>query len=164
MRDSRTNEVTQQVEQNFNSDPKTALPAPKDLAAGDCRSAFVNAMKTFLGVPYVWGGTSHSGVDCSGLVQSSMIEAGCVKQPPPRTAADQYRASTKLQSAQELQDGDLVFLAHADGQVHHVMGFVGQSQVIEAPHSGAVVTMSELQQRLKEAGNEKIYFGSLLGN
>ncbi|MCX5789020.1 MAG: SH3 domain-containing C40 family peptidase [Elusimicrobia bacterium] len=162
MRDSYSDPLSGQTMKSFSTDPKIALPAPKEMAAGGCRSAFVEAMKTFLGVPYKWGGTSHSGVDCSGLVQSSMIQAGCVKEPPPRTAADQQRASTPIGSKDELRDGDLVFLSNGGG-VHHVIGFIGQGQVIEAPHSGDVVKISELEQRLKGT-NDRILFGSLLGN
>ena len=165
VRGARTDQVTHQVINSFTSDVKVARPAPKDLPAGTCREAFVKAMENFQGVPYVWGGTSHRGVDCSGLIQTAMIESGCIKQAPPRTANDQYHASMRLAGSGDMKKGDLVFLAHPGSKVHHVIGFVGDDQVIEAPHTGAVVTISEMQRRLASAGsNNQIYFGSLLGD
>ena len=165
VRGKRTDQITHQVINSFTSDVKAARPAPRDMEAGPCREAFVKAMENFLGVKYVWGGTSHSGVDCSGLIQTAMIESGCVKQAPPRTANDQYHASMKLAGSGDMKKGDLVFLAHPGSKVHHVIGFVGEDQVIEAPHTGAVVTISEMQRRLAAAGSTNvIYFGSLLGD
>ena len=150
---------------SFSDDASIARKPVRSLEVGGCREAFVKAMESFLGVKYVWGGTSHHGVDCSGLIQSAMIEAGCVKEAPPRTAADQYRASLKLHGAGEMKEGDLVFLAHPGGRVHHVIGFIGHGQVIEAPHSGDVVRISDMDGRLAGASSSnRIYYGSLLSD
>lgn len=163
VRGSRQDTATGRALQNFSSDAGIARK-PVDLKAGPCREAFVKAMQTFLGVPYVWGGTSHHGVDCSGLVQTAMIEAGCTRQTPPRTADDQFHAAQRRGSAEEMKEGDLVFLAHPGGKIHHVIGFIGEGKVIEAPHSGAVVSISDLQGRLGSASsNNQIFYGSLLG-
>ena len=149
---------------SFNEDARTAR-RPVDMEAGPCREAFVKAMETFLGVPYQWGGTSHRGVDCSGLIQSAMVEAGCVREAPPRTANDQFHAAQRRQGPRDMKDGDLVFLAHPGGKVHHVIGFIGHGQVIEAPHSGAVVSISDMDDRLQSAsGNNQIFYGSLMGD
>ena len=164
VRENVRDAVSQQTVSNFNSDPRTARQ-PVDLAAGPCREAFVKAMESFLGVPYVWGGTSHKGVDCSGLIQSAMIEAGCVKQAPPRTAADQFHAAQRRSGPDEMKEGDLVFLENKSGKIHHVIGFVGAGKVIEAPNRGAVVSISDMEGRLQSASaKDQIYYGSLLGD
>jgi cell wall-associated NlpC family hydrolase len=131
-----------------------AVPqAPVDIPASGCRDAFLNAATKFLGVPYVWGGTSHKGVDCSGLVVASMLESNCVKDMPPRVAADQQRAAIPLSSASQMQPGDLIFVG---SPAHHVMIYMGQGQVIEAPHTGTVVNIHAWQPSAGET------FGALL--
>jgi cell wall-associated NlpC family hydrolase len=131
-----------------------------DMPASDCRDAFVNAAKRFLGVPYVWGGTSHRGVDCSGLVVAAMLESNCVKEMPPRVAADQQRASIPLANAGQLQKGDLIFFYNSAHEVHHVIIYIGDGMTIEAPHTGTVVRTANLQQRISDG--EIVRFGSLL--
>lgn len=164
VRGSRRDPQTRRSFDTFTQDAGIARQ-PVNLEAGPCRQAFVKAMQTFLGVPYVWGGTSHKGVDCSGLIQTAMIEAGCIRQTPPRTAADQHRAALRRGSPEEMKDGDLVFLAHPGGKVHHVIGFIGGGKVIEAPRRGTVVSISDLDGRLASASsNNNIFYGSLLGD
>jgi hypothetical protein len=123
-----------------------------------CRAAFIEKLKGFSGVPYVWGGTSHRGVDCSGLVVAAMLEAGCMSQTPPRTARDQQRAATRLDSADKMQPGDLIFSGEP---AHHVVILVEKDQnggytVIEAPNRGNVVNTHSWQPQ------DKNTFGALL--
>lgn len=132
----------------------------QDMKPDGCRAAFTEKLKVFAEqrVPYVWGGTSHSGVDCSGLVVAAMLESGCVSQTPPRTAADQQRAATPKDSVEQLQPGDLIFVGKP---AHHVIIFLGKDQtggysVIEAPYTGSVVNIHPLQL----SGNNT--FGSIL--
>jgi len=119
-----------------------ALPAQlADLKPDDCRTAFLNALTRFVGVPYVWGGTTHRGVDCSGLVVAALLEANCVAKMPPRVAADQQKAAARLSGPDQMQAGDLIF--HGD-PAHHVVVFLGKSggyMAIEAPHTGAFVNI-----------------------
>ncbi|MDE2490260.1 MAG: C40 family peptidase [Elusimicrobia bacterium] len=117
-------------------------PAFVPLTPDACRDAFLQKLKGFVGTPYVWGGTSHRGVDCSGLVISSLLEAGCLREAPPRTAAGQQRAAIPITAAQ-LQPGDLIF--HGE-PAHHVLVFLGKDaagrdEVIEAPHRHTVVNI-----------------------
>jgi len=112
---------------------------PVDLPGDQCQARFIEKLKGFVGVPYKWGGTSHAGVDCSGLVQAAMLEAGCTKQTPPRTAAAQQQAAAP-ESAASLQPTDSVFVGTPAHHTFVVIARDGSSfQVIEAPYTGASV-------------------------
>ena len=98
------------------------------------RPELVAVAQRYLGVPYVWGGTSPSGFDCSGLVQYSFAQLGV---QTPRGATDQQRASNPVPLS-DLKPGDLVFFGNASFS-HHVAISLGGSTIIEAPYTGAVV-------------------------
>ncbi len=118
-----------------------APPTPGQGASGPLSPALdgsvVQHALHYLGVPYLWGGTSAAGLDCSGLVWLAYHEIGISL---PRTAQVQYEASARL-SKDELQPGDLVFFWATDGVqwVSHVGMYVGQGQMVDAPTTGAVV-------------------------
>jgi hypothetical protein len=95
-----------------------------------------------IGDPYQYGGTSSLGWDCSGLVQAAFAKAGINL---PRTAADQYAATSHLSVSQsQLQPGDLVFFGSTAATIHHVAIYVGGGQVLDAPHTGAKVRVESL--------------------
>lgn len=90
----------------------------------------------YLGVPYVWGGASPSGFDCSGLVVFVYAQVGVSL---PHHAATMYNYGVPV-SRDALEPGDLVFF---DGLGH--MGiYIGGGQFIHAPHTGDVVKISSL--------------------
>jgi cell wall-associated NlpC family hydrolase len=91
----------------------------------------------YLGVPYVWGGASPSGFDCSGLVMYVYAQVGVSL---PHNAAMQYSSVGVFVSRDQLQPGDLVFF---DGLGHMGM-YIGGGQFIHAPHTGDVVKISSL--------------------
>ncbi len=96
----------------------------------------VGVAMQFLGVPYVWGGASPSGFDCSGF---SMYVYAAMGVSLPHHAASQYNMGTAV-SKEQLQAGDLVFF----NGLGHMGIYIGGGQFIHAPHSGDVVKISSL--------------------
>lgn len=103
--------------------------------------AIVNKAKQYLGVPYVYGGASPSGFDCSGLVYYVLRSLG---YSPYRTPADQYSQGTYVSKA-NLQPGDIVFFhgTYTSG-ISHVGIYAGNGQFIHAPNSRSVVSYADL--------------------
>ena len=104
------------------------------IAGSGSGQAIVEEAEKYLGVPYVWGGTTPSGFDCSGLVQYVCKSLGI---DVSRVSQDQYHDGVAV-SREELQPGDLVFF-QKNGDVHHVGIYAGDGIMIHAPYTGAVV-------------------------
>jgi cell wall-associated NlpC family hydrolase len=91
----------------------------------------------YLGTPYVWGGASPGGFDCSGFAMYVYAQVGVSL---PHNAAMQYNTVGTYVPRDQLAPGDLVFF---DGLGH--MGiYIGGGQFIHAPHTGDVVKISSL--------------------
>lgn len=97
-----------------------------------------NAAK-YLGVPYVYGGTSPAGFDCSGLIYYAAKEAGISL---PRTSQAQSTLGSYV-SVSDLQAGDLVFWGSV-GNAYHVGVYIGNGQYIHAPEPGQNVTVQSV--------------------
>lgn len=119
-----------------------STPAGQAALGSSIGNAVVKAAKQFLGVPYVWGGTTPKGFDCSGLMQYVFHKFGI---NIPRVTYDQVKAG-KAVPRSALQPGDLIFFGTWNDP-HHVGMFVGNGQFIEAPHTGDVVKISNLAGR-----------------
>lgn len=100
-----------------------------------------NATK-YLGVPYVWGGTSSSGFDCSGLVQSVYREALGVQLL--RTTSEQETQGVPIDFSQ-LRTGDLLFWGPI-GQSTHVAMYLTDGYFIHAPQENDVVKVTHLSE------------------
>jgi cell wall-associated NlpC family hydrolase len=101
-------------------------------------SGVVGIAMQYLGTPYVWGGASPSGFDCSGLVMYVFAQVGVSL---PHYTVGQYNYPNAVSVPRnELQPGDLVFFAG----LGHVGIYVGNGQFIHAPHTGDVVRIDSL--------------------
>jgi cell wall-associated NlpC family hydrolase len=113
--------------------PKKPLPAPLSTTPVALMWAFSE-----LGKPYVWGATGPNSFDCSGLTQFVWRQAGVAI---PRVAADQDDWTIPVPLSQ-LLPGDLVFYGRTD--IHHVGIYIGDGLMINAPHTGAVVSVTSI--------------------
>ncbi len=98
------------------------LPAPALAVAGRDRPDLVSRIATLIGVPYLWGGRTPAGFDCSGFAQQVLAEAGVAL---PRDAHQQWRASRPLAAGEPPRTGDLVFFAPPRRRIEHVGIWLG---------------------------------------
>jgi cell wall-associated NlpC family hydrolase len=115
---------------------------------------FVSLALQYVGVPYVWGGASPSGFDCSGLTQYAYEQIGISL---PRNSRSQYLSGEHIPSDRVdlLTPGDLVFFGY-DGdpsQVHHVGIYVGNGDYLHAPQTGETVKVQSLIARIQVSGD-----------
>lgn len=108
----------------------------------------INSARQFLNVPYVWGGTTPKGFDCSGLVQYIYRHEGVRL---PRTAAQQYQSIRKIKRKYAAK-GDLIFfqMKRHKRYVDHVGIYIGNNQFIHAPGKGKHVKISKLSSFWKK--------------
>ena len=107
------------------------------VAAGTAGGVAVDWALAQVGTPYIWGGeTPGAGFDCSGLVQAAYKVAGISL---PRVAQDQYDRTAKLGPGNPVEPGDLIFFGGGPSDVTHVGIYVGNGQMVDAPHTGADV-------------------------
>lgn len=117
-----------------------AVETKKATTSNGSWATIKNAAYGVIGTPYLYGGTSTSGFDCSGFTMYAFSAAGINL---PRTAGAQYAASTKV-SQSEAQPGDLVFF-NQTGSIDHVGIYLGNNQFIGSQSSSgvAVTTISQ---------------------
>lgn len=113
--------------------PPTRPPPPVGVGAG----AAIAAARSAIGVPYVWGGASMSGFDCSGLVMWAWAHGG---KSLPHSSAAMYAMSRKIPLS-ALQPGDLVFYGTP---IRHVGLYIGGGEMIHAPHTGSYVQVASI--------------------
>lgn len=133
---------TQQVQQqaplqqkspvNNVTPPSVGAVAPTNLGTAN---QVIAIAKQYLGVPYVWGGTTPSGFDCSGFTSYVFRAVGISL---PRVSRDQQNVGTRI-SPSQVQPGDLVFRGNP---AYHVGIYIGGGQYIHAPQTGDVVKIA----------------------
>ncbi|UQS83418.1 C40 family peptidase [Bombilactobacillus thymidiniphilus] len=111
-----------------------------DATMAESNSNLVQTAYSYLGVPYVFGGSNTSGFDCSGLVQ---YVARLNHILLPRTSQLQSLQG-KYVSLDNLKSGDLVFWGSV-GNAYHVGIYIGNDQYIHAPQPGEVVSVGNMQ-------------------
>jgi len=98
----------------------------------------VRTAQMFVGLPYLWGGRSGFGFDCSGLTS---LDYGAHGVTIPRDADAQVRGEAVAKSA--LRPGDLLFYA-TSGHVHHVAIYAGSGRMVQSPRTGSAVQTIEV--------------------
>lgn len=110
-------------------------PSASTTSGGGVTGADVVAdAKKYLGVPYVFGGTSASGLDCSGLVQRVFKDLGI---DVPRLVSGQSTVGTEVPSLAQAQPGDIIVCNGGE----HIVIYAGDGKVIHAPSEGRNVSL-----------------------
>ena len=143
---SRQLALARQAQERFQSQPTNdsivgasgSTPEGAAVVAPSQYGGVVGIAMKYLGTPYVWGGSSPAGFDCSGFVAYVYGQMGVSL---PHYSGAQYGVGTPVPRDQ-LAPGDLVFF---DG-LGHVGIYIGGGQFIHAPHTGDVVKISSMSE------------------
>lgn len=122
-----------------NINEASAKYTPSRGAVNPSSNAVITYASNFLGTPYLWGGTTPSGFDCSGFTQYVYAHFGV---SVGRTTFDQIKDGRQV-SRNNLQSGDLVFFG-SSGNPHHMGIYVGNNTYIHAPSTGDVIKVSAM--------------------
>lgn len=132
---------------NYTEPAFDLLPAPDEVRFQDVdtskkRQALIDWAKTKIGIPYVWGGTTDRGYDCSGLLFVGFKKIGVSM---PRISWSQAGRGQRVKIG-DLQPGDLVAWDHqqGDGGADHIALYIGNGQILEAPRTGLNVRIRKL--------------------
>jgi cell wall-associated NlpC family hydrolase len=116
------------------------LQEPLHINASSISTSIEKTTATFINTPYLWGGKSTFGCDCSGLVQTIFKIYGVVL---PRDAAEQVKAGTTVSFVNDAKPGDLAFFDNEEGEIIHVGILLDQQRII---HSSGWVRMDPIDQ------------------
>lgn len=104
--------------------------------------------KNLIGTPYVYGGSTPAGFDCSGFIMYCYAKAGISLT---HNAQAQYN-QTKSVSTKDMKKGDLVFFGGSTGNITHVGIYVGNGKFIHSPQTGEYVRIDSLSSRSNFVG------------
>lgn len=134
--EKEVDELNRQIEEEkILAERSARIKAQYGLDINGKNSDIVETALKYLGIPYVWGGTTPSGFDCSGLMQYVYRQHGISIS---RTTYTQIYDGTPV-SRNELQPGDLVF-----PNPDHVVMYIGNGKILHAPQTGDVVKIASL--------------------
>ncbi len=106
----------------------------------DAGERIANSALAEVGRPYLYGGSTPAGFDCSGLVSYAHLAAGI---SVPRTTAEQHRAARAI-GLRRITRGDLLFFRFDSQEISHVGIYVGDGNFVHAPKSGKTVEIRAL--------------------
>lgn len=131
----------------LNSDDVTIFESLANRFKGNGKDIVADGEK-FLNLPYLWGGMSSYGYDCSGFSYSMCKANGYII---PRDAHDQAHAGVEI-SMEEIQPGDLLFFAYEEGKgrIHHVGIYFGDGKLLHSPNTGKTVEIIPLAGTIYE--------------
>ena len=133
--------------QGLNS--QTSSSSNTSASGTNLQNQIIAEAKKYLGTPYIYGGTTPKGFDCSGFCQYVYAKFGIATT---RTTYTQWDAGKPVGSVSELQIADLVFF----NNIRHVGMYVGNMQFIHSPSTGDVIKISSLEDRIKSGS----YYGA----
>ncbi|WP_432561194.1 C40 family peptidase [Kineococcus sp. SYSU DK003] len=125
-------------------------PAPAPAPVASLGSQILAVADDYAGVPYVYGGTTPSGFDCSGYTSYVYRQVGV---EIPRTSNAQLQSSARI-SRGEAVPGDLVFFTNSGGRAYHVGIYAGDNMMWDAPRAGKPV-------QLRAIWSDAVTFGRL---
>ena len=114
----------------------TAVSGTTTGAGGVTGDDVLGAALRYQGTPYVLGGESRSGIDCSGLVQASFKDLGVAV---PRLVHEQQTIGQEVGSLKDAKPGDLIVLNGGD----HIAIYAGDGKVVHAPYAGRTVSLQK---------------------
>jgi cell wall-associated NlpC family hydrolase len=119
----------------------TGLTGASSTSAQDAfGQELVDSARAYIGTPYVLGGRSKNGIDCSGLVKNVLAEYGIDSL---HDSGEQAKMGTEVPSLAEAKPGDLLVFPNGQGG-HHIGIYAGDNKVIHAPKPGRNVVEQEL--------------------
>lgn len=123
------------------------IPSDKEVAKKN-GAAIVAAGEQFLGLPYLWGGMSSYGYDCSGFSYNMCLANGYII---PRDAHEQAVAGQDVPLA-DILPGDLLFFAYEEGKgkIHHVGIYYGDGKLLHSPNTGKNIEIITLEGTIYE--------------
>lgn len=137
--EQRNNPLTTKEKDNdtYNNNEISTNPKEKYHQINDIRLKILAEANSWIGTPYVYGGNSRSGADCSGFVQSVFLAVGISL---PRTSQQQFDYSERI-NLEEIEIGDLIFFKRK-GKISHVGIYSGDGTMIHSSSSQGVIRQS----------------------